>query len=138
MDVKELITTKPTTTFGGSTVQEAANLMAKENKGLLPVLENEETRKVIGVLSNTDIIDKVIAKELSPKNVFVHEIMIKEPISIKPGATTSDAMFLMRKHNIKRILVIENNQLQGIISANDILNAMIKYKKKLLDLSLEF
>jgi CBS domain-containing protein len=47
-------------------------------------------------------------------------------------------MALMRKHGIKRILVIENGILQGIISSNDIIDGMIKYKKQLLDMAIEF
>ncbi len=138
MKVTELMNPHPVTVYGGDSVQKAAELMAQTGRGLLVVIDNIGDRKVIGVLSNKDIINKVIAKKISPTNRLVSEVMNREVVSIIPEAATSDAMALMRKHGIKRILVIENGILQGIISSNDIIDGMIKYKKQLLDMAIEF
>jgi len=138
MKVSELMNKDLVVSFGGDTVQKAAEDMAKYHRGLLPVFNNEEEKKVIGVLSNKDIIEKVIAKGKSPNKIFVSDIMMKNVISLTPDDETSKAMSLMRKYGVKRILVINNDVLQGIISSNDILDGMIRYKKKLLEMAIDF
>jgi len=138
MKVKELMSTDIAVTHGGDTVQRAANLMAEYNKGLLPVLNNTVDRKVVGVITNKDVVNKVVAKKLAPNKVFVHEVMTDKPIWVGPEAPLSEAMILLRKENIKRVLVIERDILQGVLSSNDIVNAMIKHKKNLLDMAIDF
>ena len=138
MDIKELINTEIVVAHEGDTVQRACNLMADHNKGFLPVLNNTIERKVVGVISNKDIINKVVATGQDSQKLVVSDIMAKEPVVVSSEASTSDAMFLMRKHNIKRVLVVDNGVLQGIISSNDILDGMLKYKKQLLDMAMDF
>ncbi|MBR9699984.1 CBS domain-containing protein [Candidatus Woesearchaeota archaeon] len=138
MKVSGLMSKELCTVYAGDTAQKATEEMAKHNRGLLAVYNDIKDKEVIGVLSNKDIINKIIAKKISPETVFVKDIMTKGVISLSPDKTTSDAMALMREHQIKRILVIENSVLQGIISSNDILEGMVKYKKELLDMAIDF
>jgi CBS domain-containing protein len=138
MQISELMYTDPITVFGGDTIQHTADLMAKSNHGIAVVLNNIEDKKVIGVISNKDIINKVIAKKQSPETVFVSQVMIKNVLSLSPNETTSKAMYLMSKNNVKRIVVVEKDVLQGVISATEIVKGMLKYKKELLDLAIDF
>ncbi len=138
MDVKDLMNKDTVAVFGGDTVQKAAEEMGKYNRGLVVVFDTIENKKVIGVVSNKDIINKVIAKGISPKKVFIREVMNKNPVSVKPTDHSSKAMGLMRDKGIKRVIVLENGALQGIISSNDILDAMVKYKKQLLEMAIDF
>jgi CBS domain-containing protein len=82
MKVTELMNPHPVTVYGGDSVQKAAELMAQTGRGLLVVIDNIGDRKVIGVLSNKDIINKVIAKKISPTNRLVSEVMNREVVSI--------------------------------------------------------
>ena len=138
MKVSEIMNKDLVVTFGGDTVQKACEDMAKYKRGLLPVFNNIQEKKAIGVLSNKDVIEKAIAKGISPNKLFVSDIMVRNFISIPPAAETSQAMSLMRQHGIKRVLVMEKGVLQGIISSNDILDGMMKYKKKLLEMAIDF
>jgi CBS domain-containing protein len=138
MKVRELMNDQPLYVFSGDTIQKASEEMAEHHRGLVVVFDSIDTKNVIGVLSNKDIVEKVISVKKSPSSVFVRGVMRENPIACSPDDNTSKAMELMRKHNIKRIVVIQNDSLVGIISSNDILDAMIRYKKELLDLAIDF
>lgn len=138
MKVSKIMNKDPAVIFGGDTVQKAAEIMTKKNRGLLAVLNTSEERKVIGVITNKDIVNKAISKKMDPSSTTVAGIMTKDILSVTSDSATSDAMLLMRKYHIKRVLVIDNGVLQGIVSSNDIIDAMIMYKKQLLDMALDF
>ena len=137
MLVKDLMSKNVIIVYGGDTIQKVSEEMAKHNHGIVAVFNDNKNREVIGVVSNKDIINKVISKKISPENMRASDIMSK-PISINSDKTTSEAMIIIRKYDIKRILVIDQNTLQGIISSQDLVNGMIRYKKELLDLALDF
>ncbi len=138
MKVADLMNKHTVVVYKGDNVQKAAEIMAEEQKGFLAVLDNSEEKNVVGVLSNTDIINRVMAKKIMPDSISVGEVMTKNHINIQSDATTSEAMQLMRKNNIKRVLVIDKGILQGVISSNDLLDKMIQHKKQLLDLAIDF
>ncbi|MBR9699985.1 CBS domain-containing protein [Candidatus Woesearchaeota archaeon] len=137
MKVKDLMNTSPTTIFSHDTIQKAAEEMARASHGFLTVLHTVADKRVIGVVSNQDIIEKVLAKGKDPKEITVENIMTPDIVHISPDASSAAALQLMRKYRIKRILVIENQVLLGIVTSNDILDAMMKYKKDLLDMAID-
>ncbi len=138
MKIKEIMNKDPLVVYGGDTIQHVAEEMARSDHGMAVVLDDQESKKAIGVVSNKDVINKVIARKLSLESKFAQDIMTRQLISLDPEKTTSDAMYLMRKYNIKRIIVLDNDAVQGIITSNDILDAMIRYKKELLDMAIDF
>jgi CBS domain-containing protein len=135
MKVADLMSTPTITIAHTENVAKAAQVMADKKKGFLPVLNNS-TGKVIGVLSNTDIIDKVVANNIDPASIMISDIMTYYVIKAEPDTTATQAMQLMRKHRIKRLVVMDNHNLVGIISTNDLLDAVIDYKKELMDMAL--
>lgn len=138
MKVKDLMTKVCDTISGNKNILEAAKMMMKKNRGMLVVVEEGGNDKVVGVISNRDIVNRVVAKKMSVEKTLVSDIMSKKVISVTPDETTSKAMFLMRDNGIKRLIVMEHGLLQGLISSTDIVHSMIRYKKKLLDMALDF
>ncbi|MFH1209342.1 MAG: CBS domain-containing protein [archaeon] len=138
MNISSIMSKEPTVIFGGDTIQKASEIMALYNRGMLVVINSVEEKKVIGVLSNKDVVNRLIAKKLQPDKVFVSELMTKNFISASPDTSLSEAMLLMRKYRIKRLVVLQNGILQGIVSTNDILNAMLKHKEDLLKMAIDF
>ncbi|MBI2105501.1 CBS domain-containing protein [Candidatus Woesearchaeota archaeon] len=125
--------------YGTDSVQKASYIMATHNRGLLAVLKSEEKKVVVGVLSNKDIIDKVVAKKKDTEKITVDKIMTRKYIYVNQNEVTSKVMFLMINNGIKRILVVDDEgNLIGIVASTDIIRAMLKYKKRLLDLALDF
>jgi len=139
MKVSQLMSKECDFVYSQDSCQEVAKIMATHNRGLLAILKNEDQPEVIGVVSNKDIIDKVVAKKKVPEKVPVSQIMTKKYIYVDPNEITSKVMFLMINNGIKRVLVIDKQgNLVGIIASTDIIRGMLRYKKQLLDLALDF
>lgn len=97
-----------------STLQEISDIMKKYDIGFVPV---SDKNKIIGVLTDRDIVVKILANNDNKIKGY-----LSSPISIDINQDTNDALKLMRKHKIKRLLVKDNNKLVGILSISDLLN----------------
>ena len=115
--VKDLMSKKVNTIEENKTVFHAAKQMAKERRGYVVVLKKG---KPIGILTDSDILEKVISKGKDPKKVKVKDVMTTPLITISPDEELVEASRIMRKNLIKRIPVVKNGKLVGVITDNDI------------------
>jgi len=115
--VKDLMSKKVNTIEENKTVFHAAKLMAKERRGYVVVVKRG---KPVGILTDSDILEKVISKGKNPKKVKVKDVMSSPLITISPDEELVEASRIMRKNVIKRIPVVKNGKLVGIITDNDI------------------
>lgn len=115
--VKEIMSKPVLTIDVNKSVKEAGTIMAKTRKDSLIVTKN---RKPIGILTDSDIIKKVVAKNLKPSSLKVSKIMSEPLVSISPDDTILNASRKMRASNIKRIPVMQGTKIVGIISTTDI------------------
>jgi CBS domain-containing protein len=115
--VKDLMSKKVNTIEENKTVFHASKQMAKERRGYVVVVKKG---KPIGILTDSDILEKVISKGKDPKKVKVKEVMSSPIITISPEDEIVEASRLMRKNLIKRIPVVKNGKLVGIITDTDI------------------
>jgi len=99
-------------------VKDAATIMDKNNVGSLVVIRNG---KPVGILTDTDIIRRVVAKNKKPETVKIINVMSKPLITVKPNETYLEAAKKLRKNNIKRLPVVsEVGKLIGLLSLSDI------------------
>ncbi len=105
------------------TIVEAAKLMRVFNVGDLIVVDtSKEGNTPIGILTDRDIVVKVVADTADPQNVTVAEIMSKELVSGREEETLYEGIERMRKHGIRRLPVVDKKgYLSGILSVDDIL-----------------
>lgn len=125
MFVKEVMKKDIKTTSSESTVLDAAKIMADNNIGSLVVVDN----LLSGIVTERDILNKVVAKGKDPSQVRVKEIMSKNVISIGPDKDMEVACDLMAKHRIKRLPVVFGDEVVGIITSTDVvamLSSVIK------------
>ncbi len=116
--VKYLMSSPVITISPTATVFEAVKTMAEKRIGSLVVVEGEEIK---GIFTERDLISRVIAKELDLKKTTVEEVMTKAPlVTITPDADVAEAALLMIKKKIRRLPVVENGKLIGIITAADL------------------
>ena len=134
--VSEVMTHDVHTCTGEQTVLEVAKVMASLGRGLMVIVDAAYCP--VGVVTDTDIIRRIVIEGRDPKLTPVSKIMSKNLISILPQDTVTDAAQKMSEYRIKRLPVVENNRLVGIISHKDLLETFISYKKKLLDLAIGF
>ena len=98
-------------------VLDAAKLMKKRGLGNVLVVEKKQP---VGILTESDILRKVVAEGENPKDVIAKNVMSTPVIIIDPYCSLEDAMKTMSKCNVRRLPVIENNELIGIITQKDI------------------
>jgi CBS domain-containing protein len=100
------------------TVKEAADLMNRHSIGSLVVVDSK--KKLVGIVTERDILQKVTAQNKLAGKVLVEDIMSNKLITIDANELLDDAVYLMIKHKIKKLPVIENDELVGIVTATDI------------------
>ena len=115
--VKEAMKTNLAKVEPGTTVLEASKLMKKRKIGNVIVVEKKQP---IGILTESDILKKVVAEGKNAKDVIVKEVMSTPIIVIDPYVSLEEAMKTMGKCNVRRLPVIENDELIGIITQKDI------------------
>ena len=115
--VKEAMKTNLAVVNPSMTVIDAAKLMKKRKIGNVIVAENNHP---VGILTESDIIKKVVAEGKKPSEVIVREVMSTPLLIIDPYVTLEEAMKKLSKCNIRRLPVLENDQLIGIITLRDI------------------
>ncbi len=101
------------------TIRIAAEEMGKHDIGTLLVLDRDGA--LIGIISERDILGKVVAKGLNPIAVRVAQVMTTNVVGCHPGASTKRANELMASHNIRHLPIIENGEPIGIVSARDLM-----------------
>lgn len=116
-----IVTVRP-----NATVQEAINIMANGNKGCVIVANGGLLKELEGIVTTTTIFKKVFAKGLDPSSVKVSEIMTKAPlVTITPEASCREAADLMMEHKVRRLPVLEDGALVGIVTSKDLLSCVM-------------
>ncbi|MBI3175299.1 MAG: CBS domain-containing protein [Chloroflexi bacterium] len=102
-------------------VSKAAELMKSGNVGSIPVIENEQTQKLVGIVTDRDLALKVIAMGLDPKSTIVDMVMTHKVVTCLAGADLKKALEAMTENQLRRIPVVSrSNKLLGIISQADV------------------
>ena len=117
MLVKDVMTTPVIFVDYETTIDEVARVMSKNRISSVLIKKDD---KAVGIITDSDIIKKVVAKNLLPSKIKVGEIMSYPLIYVKPDDEVSVATYKMKKFNIRRIVVIENGMVVGIVTATDI------------------
>jgi len=116
--VREAMTSNVITVPSSTPVNEAAMLMAEKKIGSVVVVDNGTP---VGIVTERDLAFGVVAKNRLPNEVKVKEIMKSPIISIEPEASITEASRLMAKNNIRRLPVIKDSNLVGIVTTRDLI-----------------
>jgi CBS-domain-containing membrane protein len=110
------------------TTSDAIKLM--KDRSVRSVLVTDTKKEVIGLVSKTDILYRVLALRKSPARVTLEEIMTTPIISIPPSMSVADALSVMEKHVIRQVAVSSGSKVYGLISRDDII---VKMEKALVE-----
>lgn len=127
MRVAEAMRTNIVMVEEGVSVAEASLSMYKKGEGCAIV---SRQGKPLGIVTERDVTWKVAAKGLDPKSVKVVEIMSKPVITIDPDADLAEAAKIMKKHKIRRLAVVKEGVLHGVLTAADIGRNLESYVDK--------
>ena len=117
MKVREAMTPSPSCVRPNDMVQLAAQEMKLHNVGILPVCDDG---MLFGVITDRDIAVECVATGNNPVDCLVKDYMTANPITISPDADTDEAYELMGREQVRRLCVMEDGKLAGIISLGDL------------------
>lgn len=128
---KDLMTSDPVCCLPDDTVEKVAKLMKKEDVGPIPVVEDKHEKRLIGIVTDRDLVIKVLAEGSDPGSTPVKAIMTLDPVTCTAKDEIDVAMDAMAGHQIRRIPVVdEGNCLIGIIAQSDIATRTKDKEKK--------
>ncbi|MEE9593946.1 MAG: CBS domain-containing protein [Candidatus Hydrothermarchaeales archaeon] len=120
--VREIMTGDVETISTEAYVIEAIKRMFDKKIGSVVVAEGE---KVIGILSERDLVNKLYIRGDNPVNVKVTDIMASDPVSISPDKTVLEATTLMQEGGFRRLPVVDKGRLVGFVTQSDLLKALV-------------
>ena len=113
-----------------ASVFEVSKAMAKMDIGSVIIADKD---RPLGIITESDIVRRVIVGEKDTKTTTASEVMSSPIIHVDPGTGLTDAMRVMAKSNIRRVAVLKNNTLAGIITSRDLL----RWSPELIDILVE-
>jgi CBS domain-containing protein len=130
MSVREIMTTNVVTMPPNASIQEVAETMNKMGIGSIIIMEKE---RAIGIITETDVVRRLVAPRRDPQTTVAREIMSSPLIHVTPTTTLTEAMRVMFRSGTRRLAVLKNDSLAGIISSRD----MIQWSPELIDILAE-
>jgi len=100
------------------TVLEAARYMMEHNVGAVPVLRNGE---LAGILSERDIMNRVVAVGRTPGTTAASEVMTAHPRSVSADESIEECLFIMREFGFRHLPIVDGKELKGLVSLRDVL-----------------
>lgn len=99
-------------------VLEAARYMMEHNVGAVPVLRNGQ---LAGILSERDIMNRVVAVGRTPGTTSVSEVMTANPRAVAADESIEECLFIMREFGFRHLPIVEGKDLKGLVSLRDVL-----------------
>src|SRR6185295_9681050 len=115
--VRDAMTENPCSIGASASVVEAARLMRQEHIGSLPVTDDE---KLVGMITDRDITTRVVAEAADPKMTLVADVYSRALIAVEADKDLDEALQLMARHQVRRLPVVEQGGLVGIVAQADI------------------
>jgi CBS domain-containing protein len=115
--VQQLMTSDPCSIDVDKSVTYAAKMMRDENVGLAPVVEGD---RLVGTVTDRDIVLRVIAEGKNPESTMVREIASTDLVTVEPEHDLDEALKLMAKHQVRRLPVVRSGRLVGVVAQADV------------------
>ena len=130
MFVRDIMSVNVVTMPPDATIFDVATSMNKMDIGSIIIADQD---RPLGIITEADIVRRVIADEKDAKTTVARDIMSSPIIHVEPGTALTEAMRVMAKSNIRRVAVLRNDSLAGIITSRDLL----RWSPELIDILVE-
>jgi CBS domain-containing protein len=118
---QDIMTQNPACCLADDKVYVSAQRMQNENVGALPVVENYETKNLIGIVTDRDLAMRVVGASRDATDTLVGDVMTPNPVVCHPADDLDTTLLVMASHQIRRIPVVdEQGQVIGIIAQADV------------------
>jgi CBS domain-containing protein len=115
MNIRDVMTSNPRTVSPNEPIENAARIMRDEDTGAVPVVENG---RPVGIVTDRDIVVRAVAD--GQFNRPVRDVVSADVVTVSPDMSTKEAARLMSEHQVRRLPVVENDRLVGIVSIGDL------------------
>jgi CBS domain-containing protein len=115
--VRDLMTAGPTSVPSDAMAVEAARRMLADDVGSLPVVDGET---LVGMVTDRDLVLKVVAKDLDPNKIPVADVCTQNPVTVGAEESLDEALQRMAKEQVRRLPVVSDGQLVGILAQADV------------------
>ncbi len=117
---KEVMTKNPVSCLPDDMVEKVAQVMKHNNIGSVPVVDSDETKNLIGIVTDRDLVLKVLSEGRDAKSTRVETVMTRKVVTCRPDDDVQKALEAMSEHQLRRIPVVDNeNKILGIIAQAD-------------------
>jgi CBS domain-containing protein len=117
--VRDIMTADPACVRESDDIVEAARIMKSEDAGVVPIVDGD--RRLVGIITDRDIVVRLVAEGRNLLNCKVSEAMTKHIQSVRVDASVDDVMGIMRSANVRRVPVCDqNDRIVGIVSMGDL------------------
>ena len=121
MKVREAMTPNPVCCLPTDSAQKVARSMCEGDVGSMPVVDNQQSRKLLGMITDRDLCCSVVAGGLDPKSTAIEKFISLNPITCRDGENLDSCERLMQEHQIRRIPIVDGDgQVIGIVSQADV------------------
>jgi len=118
---EDVMTPKPVCCLPTDNLMLVAQLMNSENIGSVPVIENNETQKLIGIITDRDLALRIIGEGRDAKSTRIEAVMTRKVVTCRADDDIQRALNAMSEHQLRRIIVVDSvNKVLGIISQADV------------------
>jgi len=117
----EVMTKRPVCCLPNDMVAKVAQLMKSKDIGPVPIIESEQTKKLVGIVTDRDLALKIVAEGRDAKSTKAEEVMTRKVVTCRPEDDLQKALDAMSEHQLRRIPVVgDDNKLIGIIAQADV------------------
>jgi len=118
---EEVMTKNPVCCLPNDTAVKVAQLMKHENVGAIPVIENAQTKKLVGIVTDRDLAMTIVAEGLDAKSTKAEAVMTRKVVTCLASDDLQKPLDAMAEHQLRRLPVVDNdNKVVGIIAQADV------------------
>jgi CBS domain-containing protein len=117
MKIREIMTRGVATADLSTTLEEIATIMRHEDVGAVPIVDDGE---LVGLVTDRDIVVRCVAEGGDPRESIAEDVLTGGLVTVSPDADVEEAARLLSTHKIRRLPVVRDGQLEGMVSLGDI------------------
>ena len=121
MKIREVMSADPVCCLPTDSAQGVARVMRDHNVGSIPVVMDQNSRRLVGVITDRDLCCSVVADGLDPKGTAIEKFMTLNPVTCREGENVEICERLMQEHQIRRIPIVDaDDRVIGIVAQADL------------------
>ncbi len=121
MKVREVMSSNPICCLPTDTAENVAKTLCQNNIGSVPVVTDQQSRKLIGIITDRDLCCSIVAGALDPKRTAIDKFVTTSPVSCRDGENLENCERAMQEHQVRRIPVVDGDgAVIGIVALADL------------------